>query len=205
MRFFGFIALSGFLLSFPNCLALDPIILPDIQSDISSTHLAQPSSSPSPQPSIVLPSISSITNITALSSLGFGTLPRPKDPSTFTLDGSTLSLRFSDYGGPLPIPQVLACLIQALLQSFDRVLTNRGDVPLESDLEFTLRHVLLIAYQDGGDGHGGRGGGVMTYDVLKRAVAGIVGFMLDYGSFAFNVEVLDRRERGVGRLFLTYI
>ena len=87
-------------------------------------------------------------------------------------------------------------LIQALLQSVDSVLAAKGDAPLASDLDFTLRNVLLIASR-------GRDG--MSYSVLKSAVSGIVGFMIQYGSFAFMVEVLDARGRGISNLLLTYV
>ena len=120
--------------------------------------------------------------------------PRPKDPSSFDIEGTELSLKFSDYGETLPIPQVLGVLIQALLQAFDSVLAARGDTLLATSHEFVLRHVLLIVYA----------GEHMTYSVLKSAVAGIVGFMLDYGSFCFTVDILTSRNVKISSLFLTY-
>jgi len=89
---------------------------------------------------------------------------------------------------------VLGVLIQALLQAFDSVLAAKGDTPLATDHEFVLRNVLLIAY----------GGRHMTQKILRSAIAGIVGFMIDYGSFGFNVEILDGRGGRVSNLFLTH-
>lgn len=124
------------------------------------------------------------------------TRPRPKDPASFDIEGTKLSLRFSSYGEALPIPQVLGVLIQALIQAVDSVLAARGDTPLEGDHEFVLRHVLLIAYA----------GENMTYNILKSAVAGIVGFMLDYGSFCFSVEILtSSTEKTISKLLLTHV
>ena len=61
---------------------------------------------------------------------------------------------------------------------------------------FTFRNVRLDAYK--GDFT------VMTYAQLRYAVAGIVGFMLDYGSFGFVVEVVDeRRRQSVSKIRLT--
>ena len=87
-------------------------------------------------------------------------------------------------------------LIQALLQAVDSILAAKGDTPLTSDLEFAFKNVLLIVY---------KGGSGMTYGVLKSAVSCIVGFMIEYGSFAFLVEVLDARDRGIGKVFLTFV
>ena len=88
----------------------------------------------------------------------------------------------------------MAVLIQALLYSFDNVLAAKGDILLETDMEFTLRNALLIAYA--GEG--------MTYSVLKSAVAGIVGFMLDYGSFSFNVDILTSTNTKISTLLLIH-
>ena len=88
-----------------------------------------------------------------------------------------------------------------MLQSFDRVLAASGDVPLEDDIRFSLKNAVLIVYQ--GEAMSTV---AMTYGVLRAAVAGLVGFMLDYGSFAFNVEVLTTRgNRKISSLILTFI
>lgn len=120
------------------------------------------------------------------------TRPRPKDPAIFEIEGTKLDFRFSDYGETLPIGGSILVLIQALTQAFDRVLAARGDAPLESDLEFAVRDVHLIAFQ----------GANMTYKVLKSAISCIVGFMLDYGSFAFTLDILDPRNRKISTLSL---
>lgn len=122
-------------------------------------------------------------------------LPRPEDPSTFSIEGTSLSLRFSKYSQPIPVAQVLATLIQALLVAIDKIVAARGDVPFRTDTEFNLRHAFFIAY----------GGKKMTYNLLASVVKGMVGFMIDYGSFGFNVEVLDVPDSQIGNCFLSYV
>ncbi len=62
--------LTAFSQSLPFCLAAGPIALPDIESGASSGRIALPSAST--QLPEVLASLSSISNLTALTNIGVG-------------------------------------------------------------------------------------------------------------------------------------
>ena len=124
--------------------------------------------------------------------------PRPEDPSIWEMPGTNINLRFSDYGQQLPPAQVLAVLIQVLLTTIDKLIDNRGNTAFKEDMDFQYRHAGFIAYA-------GQWGMNYRYDQLATAIKGIVGFMIQYNAFAFNVDILDSGGNKISNCYLFYV
>lgn len=79
----------------------------------------------------------------------------------------------------------MGVFLAAMMQAFDRVLASKSDVPLIIDETFDLRTVYMIV----------SGGQRMSYNVMRRAIGGVVGFMLRYGSIEVNLEIIDNNNK----------
>jgi len=105
--------------------------------------------------------------------------PPPKAPAEFDLPGTSLSLEFSDYAQGVQAGEVLLVFLKSLLNAFDKVLAAARDVPLTEDEIFEEISVYMIVY----------GGRRMTYSIMRAAIGGIVGFMVEYGTFGIHVKI----------------